>query len=144
MRFFVRVTRRWTGSILLGFVALACSDGDDDGPGASGVDRGKYLDELTLEELGNLCQWSTPAQGGAAEHDCDGFTLTTPSVEECSAESADIHCTVAQVEDCVSSTGGDPCKTLSTEPCAAYLTCALETDGVTSERRLPLVGRVKN
>lgn len=117
---------------------LGCSDEDENegDPGPSGVARGKYLDELTAAERRSLCEWATPALGGPGESECGGLTIRTPTVAECVEDENQVHCTVAQTEDCVRSTGGDRCRSLSSEACLAYLACALE-NGAELARRIP-------
>jgi hypothetical protein len=122
-------TWKWAIVVALaGGVATACGGNDSGSGGSSGVGSAKYLDELTDNEVQQLCNWSVESQGGAGEYACgDGGSVTVNTVEECiqSLSVATVHCQVALAEGCVDSLGGDPCKMMSTQQCADYMTCVL-------------------
>jgi hypothetical protein len=117
---------------LLSLLSLATSllVGCDSGgtPGRSGVNRDKYIDQLTESEQRTLCTWAITAQGGPGEHICgDAGTWTVYSVEECVASPAtsSTHCQVAMVEDCIDSLHGNTCNLFVTTECKTYLACVL-------------------
>jgi hypothetical protein len=94
--------------------------------GPSGLPSSAYLDELTPDELHDLCAWGVPLEGGPGEKQCDSSSsVTTPTVEECSVDMVTIHCTVGLLESCVLSLDGDACALLTSAACAAYVDCAL-------------------
>src|SRR5262245_4554057 len=92
--------------------------------GGSGVDGGKYLNELTPDDLAKICQYGVDKQGAPGMKDCgNGTSTTVKTVDECKADTPP-HCTVSVFEACVESIGGDACKLLSTPECATYIQCA--------------------
>jgi hypothetical protein len=111
---------------LAGLLCVGCDGGGT--PSRSGVDREKYLDQLSASERRTLCTWAITAQGGPHDHVCgDGGTWNVYSVEECVASPAtpSTHCRVALVEDCIDSLHGDPCNILVTTECKTYVACVL-------------------
>jgi hypothetical protein len=114
---------------LLAFTSLLCVGCDSGGtPSKSGVDRAKYLDQLTASERRTLCTWAITAQGGPHDYVCgDSGTGNVYSVEECVASppTSNTHCRVALVEDCIDSLHGDTCQLFVTPECKAYVTCLM-------------------
>lgn len=111
----------------LAVIATACGGDGDSTSGYSGVDRNKYIDELTADEKLRLCSWAIPREGGAGEYSCsDGATGTIYTIEECSSTtaSATAHCLVSLVEQCVLSLDGDPCLIRTSAACQSYMQCA--------------------
>lgn len=96
------------------------------GGGGSGVSTAKFLDELTETEIQTVCQWNEQEQGGAGSYTCSNeVTVNVPSAAECVADSSmRPHCTVGQMETCISSLMGDPCAIFASAACAAYIQCA--------------------
>jgi hypothetical protein len=101
------------------------------GGGGSGVDGDKYIDELSADEVKTLCEWGVGEQGGAGTKTCTAnVEITVDTAAECEAEyNAETapHCIVKALEGCLTSTGGDACKILMTEECAAYFQCATQS-----------------
>ena len=112
-----------TSLALIGLLlATGCGEG-------SGVDTSKFIDELTPAELQQLCEWGEAEQGGAREVSCgENTTTSVKSAAECAADTDLPHCTVSNLEDCINSIGGDPCKILSTQECATYVQCSLSSE----------------
>jgi hypothetical protein len=127
----VHLASRALGLLIVLSLATSLLVGCDGGgtPSRSGVDRGKYLDQLTESERRTLCTWGITAQGGPSERVCgDAGTWTVYSIEECVASPAtsSTHCQVALVEDCIDSLHGDTCNWLVTTECKTYVACVLQ------------------
>jgi hypothetical protein len=99
---------------------LGCGDSN------SGVDRDKYLDELSASEVSQICKWSIEKNGGPGEYQCsENVKVTIPSQSGCESE-ARPHCPVSLFEDCMIELDGDACRQFSTNPpqtCKTYFDC---------------------
>jgi hypothetical protein len=101
--------------------------GPDGGGGDnSGVDRNKFIDELTETEVRAVCEWSIAKQGGPGVKQCNEGMITVNTVEECIADysAGAIHCQISLVEDCMTSLNGDACQFFNSLQCAAFFQCA--------------------
>jgi hypothetical protein len=100
---------------------LGCGDSN------SGVDRDKYLDELSASEVSQICEWLIEQQGGSGEYRCnDVFKVRVPSQSKCESDPRP-HCPVSTFEDCMAFHEGDACRIFSQEPpqsCKDYFGCA--------------------
>jgi len=86
-------------------------------------DRNTLVSDLSEGEKAALCQQIVQAQG-TEEVQCDGFTVTPPTYEECLADvPAGSTCTVGMVQDCMDSLNGNACNIFSTTECAALFEC---------------------
>jgi hypothetical protein len=106
--------------------ATACGGEGGSTSGYSGVDRNKYIDQLTAEEKQRLCSWAIPREGGAGDYSCsDGATGNIYTIEECASSMANTkaHCLVSLVESCILSLDGDPCMLKTTAACQSYVQC---------------------
>lgn len=108
---------------------VGCGDGDAS-PAPSGVNRSKYMDELSESEIAQLCSWSASIMPPGERTCPGGATAKADTESECadSIRSTPVHCLVSLAEDCVISTNGDPCKSLSTTACGKYVMCLFEDD----------------
>jgi hypothetical protein len=93
--------------------------------GSSGVDRSKYLDQLTPDEIRQLCTFAIDYEGGPGNYQCgNGVTFRVYTLDECTSGSlGSCHCQVALVEDCVNSLDGDVCRFSGSSACKTYVDC---------------------
>jgi len=121
-----------------GFACAACQgsqskvqvDAGTDPPDASpntnnnlDVDRNLYLDELTEEDLRELCEWMVAIQGGPHSVDCgDGVMVTIDRVDDCLAQPYWPHCPVGLHAKCVETQATDLCAAASLE-CEQFYEC---------------------
>jgi hypothetical protein len=100
---------------------LACGDS------SSGVDRDKYLDELSASEVSQICKFAIETRGGAGEYQCtEHVKVTVPSQSKCETDPRP-HCLVSVFEDCMIDHEGDACRIVAPNPpqsCKDYLACA--------------------
>ncbi len=111
--------------LFLGLVAGACGGEDGIPTWPSGVDRSKYVDELSASEVEQLCAWSASILL-PGEYKCsEDTTMQAHTTSQCadSVQAKPRHCLVSLTEDCVASTQGDPCQMMVTAPCLAYIEC---------------------
>jgi hypothetical protein len=88
------------------------------------LDRGQYLDDLTPDELAELCEWMVAVQGGPHTVDCgDGVMVTIDPVDDCLAQPQWPHCEVGLIADCIETQAADLCADASPE-CDAFYACA--------------------
>lgn len=113
-------------ALVLGLAAVGCDDG---GGSHSGINRSKYLDEMSADEIVQFCAWEASLVE-PGEHACpSGITMTTYTASECVERSKDRpapHCLISLAEDCLSSAKGDPCQVLVTDVCKTYVACAAQ------------------
>lgn len=123
-----------TLSLVLGLSAVGCDGGDgsphgsgDGSSSASGVERSRYLDELSTDELQQLCSWSASILRPGSYSCSNGIKGKAHTASECfdSTRKTPKHCLVSLTEDCVNSTHGDPCLVLTPGPCSDYVSCVL-------------------
>ena len=118
------MTRPLIAFILFGSFLTACSDD------SSGVDGSKKLADLSLSEMGDLCDYTSDVEGGyGASKMCgDGFSISVQSREACIAQLeatvAGCTATVDNAEACAEAIGEDLCKLLSEPKCAFALQCS--------------------
>lgn len=117
------------GILFVIVLAFACGGGG--GGGASGVDGDKSITALEAGEVSSFCDWAIDTYGGeGVEHQCEDFTVTTPTRAECEEDYAAIpqSCegvTVEEAEACVEAIASDPCN-FGGQACAELLQCSLE------------------
>lgn len=115
--------------LALDLAAGGCDDGDSSPPPTSGVDRSKYLDELSPQEARQYCSWFE-GNCPTGEYKCpNGATIGCLSASECAEDiqSRPSQCLVSAVEDCVAGTKGDPCQVHLIEACEAYMNCTRQS-----------------
>jgi len=117
------------GLILATLTFVAC-DGNEHGSSSSGVDRSKYFDQLTAEEVKAICTWDINVMGGPRSFSCDGSTGRIGTLDECTAtpHSQTTHCQVGLWEDCINSVQGDPCQLYGTAACKVFVSCEYSRD----------------
>jgi len=102
------------------------SGGKGASPTSSGVSRDKYLDQLTTDEIRELCAFVIAGEGGTGDRSCDGGSFHVYTLDECTAGSlGSYHCQVALVEDCVNSLHADVCQFFGSSACSTYLQCVM-------------------
>lgn len=110
--------------MLLGLALVGCDDGDGS---RSGINRSKYLDEMSADDIQKFCSWEASLVE-PGEHKCpNDITMRTFTASECVERSKTKplpHCLVSLAEDCLSSTKGDACQVLVTDVCKTYIACA--------------------
>jgi hypothetical protein len=94
-------------------------------PPSSGIDRSKYLDQLTPDEIRELCTFVITSEGGSGNRSCgDAGSFHVYTLDECTSGTlVSYHCQVALVEDCLSSLEGDVCSFFGSSACKVYVEC---------------------
>lgn len=108
--------------LVLGSGAAGCGGEDGPLPARSGVDRSKYMDELSAAEIKQYCAWSTQVIP-AGRHECSRGVIVFGTEKDCIGSQA--HCLVSVEEDCRASMRDDACQLFDGEPCKAYWECRL-------------------
>lgn len=111
---------------VLGLGAVGCGGGDSDSS-PLGLDRSKYLDELSMDEIRQFCTWTESLAEPGPYQCADGNTMIPQTASEC-IENAEKdpsapHCLVSLAEDCYASAAGDPCLVNVTAPCKTFAAC---------------------
>ena len=113
-------------------VAMSLPAGCDSGSSGtstsgSGVDRSKYLDQLTADEIRELCSFLIASEGGSGDRTCgDAGAFHVYTLDQCASGSlGSFHCQVALVEDCLTSLQGDVCRVFGSSACKTYVECAV-------------------
>lgn len=111
-------------------ILLACGGSDETpNPGEAAEHlakpglEGLYLDELSMDQWQQACEWMVRVQGGSRTVDCrDGLMATVESVATCSKRRFRPHCPAASLVACVETRGESVC---GEEPheCIRYYDC---------------------
>lgn len=85
--------------------------------------EGLYLDELSMQQWQQTCEWMVRVQGGSRTVDCrDGMMSTVESVSTCGKRRFRPHCPVASLLACVETRGKSVCGEDPPE-CIRYYDC---------------------
>ena len=89
-----------------------------------------YLDELSMEQWEQTCEWMVRVQGGSRTVDCrDGMMATVESVTSCGKRRFRPHCPAASLVACLETRGKSVCGEEPPE-CIKYYECVRSSQPV--------------
>lgn len=112
-------------SLWVSLCALVLSCDDEERSGVPGELR---IDQLSFQQMSDLCVWVIDQQGGPNSlFHCDAeHRISTDGYAECVEEQGDYQgcdLTVSQMEGCIVAAGSNPCFIPSTAECDPLMDC---------------------